>query len=123
MILDKFFLKYEKTTLKKPSLIRVKTIPLSTTKALANNLLMRRVLMKEQPRTKVKHFRNSNFKHKMKRLQIPQKLVQEKFYDKILRTRNCRRKFMKNLYPEKRKENIYLIGEKKLGIKLTGLNC
>ena len=26
------------------------------------------------------HFRNSNFKHKMKRMQIPQKLVFEKFY-------------------------------------------
>ena len=36
--------------------------------------------MKEQPRTQVTHFRNSNFKHKMKRLQIPQKLVYEKFY-------------------------------------------
>ena len=35
----------------------------------------------------------SNFKHKMKRLQIPQKLVYEKFYvhKKILLTRNCRR--------------------------------
>ena len=27
-------------------------------------------------------------------------------YDKILRTRNCRRKFIKNLLSEKRKENI-----------------
>ena len=26
------------------------------------------------------HFQNSNFKHKMKRLQIPQKLVYGKFY-------------------------------------------
>ena len=26
------------------------------------------------------HFRNSKFKHKMKRLQIPQKVVYEKFY-------------------------------------------
>ena len=60
--------------------------------------------MKEQ----VKHFRNSNFKQKMKRLKIPQKLVYEKFYvrEKILRTRNCRRKFIKNLLPEKRKENV-----------------
>ena len=40
----------------------------------------------------------------MKRLQNPQKLVYEKFYvhEKILRTQNCRRKFIKNL----RKENI-----------------
>ena len=29
--------------------------------------------MKGQPRTKVTHFRNSNFKHKMKRLEVPQK--------------------------------------------------
>ena len=38
----------------------------------------------------------------MKRLQIPQKLVYKKFYlnEKILRTRNCRRKFIKNLLPE-----------------------
>ena len=44
----------------------------------------------------------------MKRLQIPQKLVYEKFYvhEKILRARNCRRKFIKNLLPEKRKENM-----------------
>ena len=56
----------------------------------------------------VTHFRNSNFKHKMKRLQIPQKLVYEKFYahEKILRTQNCRRKFIKDLLPEKRKENM-----------------
>ena len=42
------------------------------------------------------------------RLQIPQKLVYEKFYvhEKILRTRNCRRRFIKNLLPEKRKENM-----------------
>ena len=38
----------------------------------------------------------------MKRLQIPRNLVHEK----ILRTRNCRRKFIKNLLPEKRKENM-----------------
>ena len=38
---------------------------------------------------------------------MPQKLGQEKFYvhEKILRTRNCRRKFIKNLLPEKRKGN------------------
>ena len=27
-------------------------------------------------------------------------------HEKILRTRNCHRKFIKNLLPEKRKENI-----------------
>ena len=64
--------------------------------------------MKEQPRTQVKHFQNTNFEHKMKRLQISQKLVYGKFdvHEQILRTRNCRRKFIKNLLPEKRKENM-----------------
>ena len=33
--------------------------------------------MKEQPRTYVTHFRNSNFKNKMKGLQIPQKKRKE----------------------------------------------
>ena len=44
----------------------------------------------------------------MKRPQIPQKLVYGKFYvhEKMLRTRNCRRKFIKNLLPEKRKEKM-----------------
>ena len=44
----------------------------------------------------------------MKRLQIPQKLVYERFYvdEKILRRRNCRLKFIKNILPEKRKENM-----------------
>ena len=44
----------------------------------------------------------------MKRLQIPQKLAYEKFHvlEKILRTRNCRRKFIKNLLPKKRKESM-----------------
>ena len=43
----------------------------------------------------------------MKRLQIPQKLVYKKFYvhEKTLRAWYCRRKFIKNLRPEKRKEN------------------
>ena len=44
----------------------------------------------------------------MKRLQIPQKLAYKKIYvdEKNLRTRCCRRKFIKNLLPEKRKENM-----------------
>ena len=44
----------------------------------------------------------------MKRLQIAQKLVCKKFYvhQRILRARNCRRKSIKNLFPEKRKENM-----------------
>ena len=44
----------------------------------------------------------------MKRLQIPQKLVYKKVYvyEKNLRTRNCRRKFIKNLLTKKRKENM-----------------
>ena len=54
------------------------------------------------------HFRKSNFKRKMKRLQIPQKIVHKKFYmhKKNLHTRNCRRKFIISLLPQKRKENI-----------------
>ena len=41
-------------------------------------------------------------------MQIPQKLVYEKFYvpEKILHTRHCSRRFIKNLLPEKRKENM-----------------
>ena len=44
----------------------------------------------------------------MKRLQIRQNLKYKKFYvhEKILCTRNCRRRFIKNLLPEKRKENM-----------------
>ena len=38
----------------------------------------------------------------------PQKVVYEKFYvhKKILRTRNCRHRFIKNLLPEKLNENM-----------------
>ena len=44
----------------------------------------------------------------MKRLQISQKFVCKKFYvrEKNFPTRNCRRKFIKTLVPEKRKENM-----------------
>ena len=44
----------------------------------------------------------------MKILEIPQKLVYDEFYvhEKILRTRNCDREFIKNLLPEKRKESM-----------------
>ena len=43
----------------------------------------------------------------MKRLQIPQKLEYEKFSlkEQVLHARSCRRKFIKNLLPKKRKEN------------------
>ena len=63
--------------------------------------------MKRQPRAYT-HFRNIYFKHKMKRLRIPQKLLYEQFYvhEKVLATRNCRRKFFKSFLPEKRKENM-----------------
>ena len=39
---------------------------------------------------------------------MPQKLEHEEFYvhEKILRTQNSRGKFIKNLHPEKRKENM-----------------
>ena len=64
--------------------------------------------MTEQPSTLVTHFRNCNFKHKIKRLQIPQKLVYKKsyLYGQILHTRIFRREFVKNLPPEKRKGNM-----------------
>ena len=44
----------------------------------------------------------------MRRLEIPQKLVYEKVYvhEKNFCTQNCRRRFIKNLLPEKRKENM-----------------
>ena len=59
--------------------------------------------MKEQPYD-ISHAQ-SNYK---KRLQIPQKLVYNKFYvyKKNWRTRNCRWKFIKKLLPEKRRENM-----------------
>ena len=42
----------------------------------------------------------------MQKLQILQKVVYETFYvhEKVLWTLNCRRKFIKDLHPEKRKE-------------------
>ena len=44
----------------------------------------------------------------MKRVQILQKLVYKQFYvhEKNLPKRNCRLKFINNLLPEKRKENM-----------------
>ena len=53
-------------------------------------------------------FRKCNFKHKVKRLQLLQNLVYEKFYvqEKVLRARNCHRRFIKNLLPQKRKGNM-----------------
>ena len=45
----------------------------------------------------------------MKRLQIRQEIVCEKFYvheEQILRARNCHPKFVKILLPKKRKENM-----------------
>ena len=47
------------------------------------------------------HFRNSNFRYKIK-IVNPAKPCEQK----ILRTRNSRRRFIKNLLPEKRKENM-----------------
>ena len=65
--------------------------------------------MKEQPRTQITHSRGSNLKHKMKKLQILQKLLYKKYYvhEKILRTRNCQRNFIINLLTKKHKENMY----------------
>ena len=64
----------------------------------------------EQPRTQVMHFRNSSFKvlnTKWKDWKSRKNLC-EIFYkhEQILLTRNFRRKFIKNLLPEKRKENM-----------------
>ena len=44
----------------------------------------------------------------MKRLKIPLKLGYDKFYvdEKNLRAQNCSLKFIKNLLPEKHKENM-----------------
>ena len=44
----------------------------------------------------------------MKKQKIPQKLVYEKFYEheKILRTQSWHRKFIKNVFREKPKENM-----------------
>ena len=63
--------------------------------------------MKEQRTAEVTHF-GIVILNTMKRLQILQKLVYGKFYvhEKILRTQNYRRKFIKNLLPEKREENM-----------------
>ena len=46
----------------------------------------------------------------MKRLQIPQKIVYEKVYvhEKILCAQNCCRNIIKNILPEKRKENMQI---------------
>ena len=78
---------------------------MNRTKALVNNLLISKFQRKSNLERKLRIFEvvilNS-------RLQIPQKLVYEKFYvhEQILRARNFRRKFIKNLLPEKRKENM-----------------
>ena len=64
--------------------------------------------MKDQPSIST-HFRNSDFKHKMKRLQVPPELVYRTILctrKKIKNLRNCRHKFIKSLLPEKRKENM-----------------
>ena len=47
------------------------------------------------------HFRNSNSKQNEKTANRAKSCVQ-----KILHTQNCRRKFIKSLLPEKRKENM-----------------
>ena len=53
--------------------------------------------MKEQLRTQLTHFRNSNFKPNMKRLQIPRKLVYAKFYVHEIAAKNVSKiYFLKN---------------------------
>ena len=58
----------------------------------------------------------------MKRLQIKQKLVSKKFYvhEKVLRTRNCRRRFFKSLLPEKtQRKHVNQTTAIKIAIELT----
>ena len=63
--------------------------------------------MEEQPRTYFTHFGNNNFGTQNEKTLNPKKTcVQSCCREKILRTRNCRRKFIKNLLPEKPKENM-----------------
>ena len=59
----------------------------------------------------------------MKRLQIPQKRVDGKFYlhEKILRAQNCRRKFIKNLLPVERKKNT-LTKQSRFKLRLKSIN-
>ena len=78
--------------------------------------------MKEQSRTKVAHFRNINFKHKMKRLQIPQKLVYKKFYvHEIAAVISSKNYFLKNAKktckPNNRDLNRDWIKQKQMAMK------
>ena len=61
--------------------------------------------MKEQPRNSI--FEIVNLRQNEKTTS-PAKTCVRKFYvhGQILLTRNCRREFVKNLLPEKRKENM-----------------
>ena len=54
------------------------------------------------------HFRNRNFKTQNEKTANPAKTCVRIFYvhEQILHAQNCRRKFIKNLLPEKRKENM-----------------
>ena len=101
-----YFFKFIKHANPIKHLILLTTIQFSRT--LVNNLLISKFEWKSNLGHKLRIFRNSKFKHKMKILQIPQELVHEKFYvyEKIFRTQNCRRKFIKNLIPEKSKKNV-----------------
>ena len=84
------------------------TIPLTKTKALLNNLLISKFKWKSNLEHKLRIFEIVILNTKWKDLKSRKKLVYGKLYGhgKILRTRNCRRKFIKNLLPEKRKENM-----------------
>ena len=77
------------------------TILLTRTKALVNKLLMSNIF--NERATSEHKSRTNEIQNEKTENKIPQKLVYEKFYvqEKILRTR----KFIKNLLPEKRKEN------------------
>ena len=63
------------------------------------------------------HFQNNTFKHKIKTANHAKSYVR-----KSLRKRNYRRKFIRNLLPEKRKENMY-IKQPRFKSRLIKLTC
>ena len=69
---------------------------------------MRKFLWKSNLEHELRIFEIVILGAKWKDCKSRKKLVHEKFYEhkQILRTRNCYCKFMKNLLPEKHKENM-----------------
>ena len=69
-------------------------------------MLINKQPINELSKNNLEHFRNNNFKHKGKTVNPPKSCVQSCRCEKILRTRNFRRKFTKGLLPKKLKENM-----------------